>query len=496
MNLAGMIESHAGAAVALLGHDEVVTYGELRERVAVLRSRLHAAGVAPDDRVALVAANHPAFVVGYLAILGAGAVAVPLNPASPGPELQREVTAVGAEVVVAGPGGLDAVGRCEGAFRQVLAADAPAEPGLAECPMVDRGADDLALLMFTAGTAGSPKAARITHGNLLANLDQMQRHPGQAVEAADVCLGVLPLFHIYGLNVVLGLALHHGASVVLLDHFDAPATVEALVRHRVTLLAGVPTMYAALAALPTEVAGPGSFASVRLATSGAAPLPGEVASAFTERTGVVLHQGYGLTEASPVVTASLLDQPARWGSIGVPLPGVEVRLVDPEGVDALVGDPGEVWVRGPNVFGGYWEDAEATRSALTPEGWLRTGDVAMADDEGELYLVDRAKDLIIVSGFNVYPAEVEEVLLSVPAVGAAAVVGRAHEQTGETVTAYVVAADGHAPPEPAELMAECRRMLARYKCPTVITVVPSLPYGLGGKLLRRALKGKPPAEGW
>ena len=153
-------------------------------------------------------------------------------------------------------------------------------------------------------------------------------------------------------------------------------------------------------------------------------------------------------------------------------------------------------MRGPNVFGGYWEDAEATRNALTPEGWLRTGDVAMADDEGELYVVDRAKDLIIVSGFNVYPAEVEEVLLSVPAVGAAAVVGRDHEQTGETVAAYVVAADGHAPPEPAELMAECRRMLARYKCPTVITVVQSLPYGLGGKLLRRALKGKPPAEGW
>jgi long-chain acyl-CoA synthetase len=495
MNLAAMIEGHADTAPALLVGTEVVTYGELRDRVAVLRARLAGeADVTPGDRVVLLAGNHPAFVVGYLAILGVGAVAVPLNPTSPPPELGREIGAVGAEVAVIGPGALDAASALQDAgIRQVLAADAPlahtGEPvALAAPPIEARSADDLAVLMFTSGTAGPPKAAQLTHGNLLANLDQVQRHPGRATQAEDVCLCVLPAFHILGLNVVIGLALLHGAAIMLVERFDAVATLAAIAGGRVTLVAGVPTMYGAWAALPSNVDVGSAFATVRLATSGAAPLSDEVARAFSSRAGIGIHQGYGLTEASPVVTASLLDRPPRFGSIGVPLPGVEVRLVDEEGEDALLGDPGEIWVRGPNVFTGYWQDPDATRLALTEDGWLRTGDVAVAGEDGDLYLVDRAKDLIIVSGFNVYPAEVEDVLLEDPQVAEAAVVGRPDPGTGETVTAYVVPADPAAPPDPSGLKAECRGRLARYKCPTEISVVPSLPFGLGGKLLRRSVR--------
>jgi long-chain acyl-CoA synthetase len=496
MNLAAMIDGHADANPALIVGDEVVSYGELRQRVAVLRTRLGGeAGVTPGDRVVLLAGNHPAFVVGYLAILGVGAVAVPLNPASPPPELQREIAVVGAEFAVIGPSALDAASSLEDAgIRHVLAAEGPAGAGFeqpAQQPVVERSAADLAVLMFTSGTAGAPKAAQLTHGNLLANLDQVQRHPGRATQADDVCLCVLPAFHILGLNVVIGLALLHGAAILLVDRFDARATLEAIARHRVTLVAGVPTMYGAWSALAPDIDVRSAFATVRLATSGAAPLSDEVAHAFEARAGIGIHQGYGLTEASPVVTASLLDRPPRFGSIGVPLPGVEVRLVDEEGEDALLGDSGEIWVRGPNVFTGYWHDLDASMRALTEDGWLRTGDVAVAGGDGDLHLVDRAKDLIIVSGFNVYPAEVEDVLLEDAQVGAAAVVGRADPSTGETVTAYVVPADPAVPPDPDRLVAVCRGRLARYKCPTAISVVPSLPFGLGGKLLRRWVREGP-----
>jgi long-chain acyl-CoA synthetase len=359
-------------------------------------------------------------------------------------------------------------------------------------PVVDSLESDLAVLLFTAGTGGAPKAAMLTHGNLLANLDQMQRHPGRLVTPDDVYLGVNPLFHIFGLNVVLGLTLLAGSSIVLVRRFDPVATLELIDRHHVTLLAGAPTMYAAWAAVPKGTGG--TMASVRLLFSGAAPLPNEVAVAFERRFGLPLRQGYGLTEASPVVTTSVLEDQARPTSIGVPLPGVEVRLVDEDGEDALAGDAGEIWVRGPNVFHGYWRDEQATRTALTPEAWLRTGDVAVVGDRGDLYLVDRAKDLIIVSGFNVYPAEVEEALLSHPAVAECAVVGVESAATGESVRAYVVLGEG-AQASADELIAYCATRLARYKCPSEVIFQTSLPHGLAGKLLRRALRQQAVPEG-
>jgi len=296
--------------------------------------------------------------------------------------------------------------------------------------------------------------------------------------------GVLPLFHIFGLNVVLGGALIAGAAVLLVERFDPTSAIESMARHQVTVVLGAPTMWSALAAVPD--AGPNAFASIRLAASGAAKLDTEVAAVVERRFGLRITEGYGLTEASPVVTSSV-GVDAKPGSIGVPLPGLEVRLVDPQGDDVLVGDSGELWVRGPNVFGGYWQDDDATAAALTSDGWLRTGDVAVVDDDGQLFVVDRVKDLIIVSGFNVFPAEVEEVLVEHAGVEAAAVVGVPHPHTGEAVKAYVVVA-GDATLEEDELIAFCAGHLPRYKCPTKVMFVDEIPTGLGGKVLRRSLR--------
>ena len=484
MNVARIVEGHPDDAAALVTGGVTTTYGQLRARVGALRGGLAGLGVTAGDRVALVAGNEPLFVEVYLAVVGLGAIAVPLNPTSPRPELERETAAVGARFVVVGdrvdPGVIPPVDHALGPAEVDRLAAAEA------VPVVDVTPDTVAVLIFTAGTAGAPKAAMLTHGNLRSNIEQVQQVPDRGLTPDDRSLGQLPLFHIFGLNVVLGLSLAAGAAVVLLDRFDPVTTLGTLRAERCTIVAGAPPMWSAWAALPD--APPDAFASVRLATSGASPLPEAVARTFQARFGLALSEGYGLTEASPVVTSSVGR--ARPGSIGRPLPGVEVRLVDADGDDALLGDSGEIWVRGPNVFAGYWEDAAATAAALTADGWLRTGDIAVADDDGDLTIVDRSKDLIIVSGFNVYPAEVEEVLLEHPAIGSAAVVGQDDAASGETVHAFVVPEAGSAVVE-AEVIAFCAARLAGYKCPTAVTVVDAIPTGLAGKVLRRELRESP-----
>jgi long-chain acyl-CoA synthetase len=496
MNLAAIIEGHPDDALAFTSRGKRTTYGELRAQVADLRAGLVGLGLEPGDRVALLSANNWFFAVSYLAVLGAGGVAVPLNPSSPSAEIRSELTAVGAKAAIVGPSGRDAmagIGKGATPVEHVivpdgveLAAATPVEKLLGGPPVaiVERSPDDLAVLIFTAGTSGSPRAAMLTHGNLLANLEQMQRHPVRALQPADVSLGVLPLFHIFGLNVLLGLSLYAGASVVLVERFDPASALDTIRDHGITLIAGAPPMFQAWAGV--SGADPDAMASVRLVVSGAAPLYPEVADAFEAKFGKTIYQGYGLTEAAPTVTSSVAGGVAKPASIGLPLPGVEVRLVDEEGEDALTGDPGEVWVKGPNVFAGYWEDPAATERVLTPDGWLRTGDVGVVDDDGYLYLVDRVKDLIIVSGFNVYPAEVEEALLDHPGIAAVAVVGVPHPHSGETVKAFVVQEDGHHLEED-QVIEFCAGRLARYKCPTKVTFVAELPTGLGGKLLRREL---------
>jgi long-chain acyl-CoA synthetase len=358
----------------------------------------------------------------------------------------------------------------------------------APAPVVDRQPDDLAVLIFTSGTAGSPKAAMPTHGNLISNLEQCQAHPGRSQGPDDVVFGVLPLFHIFGLNVVLGLSFVAGATVLLVERFDPQSAVESIVNHGVTVVSGAPTMWAALAALPGTR--PGDLATVRLATSGAAKLDPQVQRAIAERFGVGIVEGYGLTEAAPVVTSGT-GTAAPEGSIGVPLPGLHVRLVDADGQDSLVGDAGELWVQGPNVFAGYWNDPEATTAALTADGWLRTGDVAIVDDAGFLFLVDRVKDLIIVSGFNVYPAEVEDVIADHPAVGEVAVIGVPHPHSGEAVKAYVVVRAGSSVEED-DIIHHCEAHLARYKCPQKVMFVAEIPHSTTGKVLRKDLRAAAP----
>ena len=494
MNLAAILERHDDDSVALISRGRSTTYGTLRSQVAALRGGLAGAGAVEGDRVAILCANNRYFVASYFAAIGQGLVAVPLNPASPAAEVELQLETVGARAVVMGPA---ARGLADQIDFERLGVDIRVGCGFTPdggidfddliegdpAPMVERQDDDLAVLVFTSGTAGSPKAAMLTHGNLRSNIAQMLAVRSQAQREDDVVFGVLPLFHIFGLNVVLGGSLAAGSSVLLIERFDPLSAVEAIQIHGATIVSGPPTMWAAWAGFPDLPAD--AFESVRLAVSGAARLGEETAATIERRFGLRLAEGYGLTEASPVVTSSV-ESEAPFGSVGSPVPGLEMRLVDDDGDDVLVGDSGEVLIKGPNVFAGYWNDDAATGEVLD-NGWLRTGDVATVDDSGNLYLVDRVKDLIIVSGFNVYPAEVEEVLMLHPAIDACAVVGVPHPYSGEAVKAYVVTVKG-ASVEENEIIDFCAQRLARYKCPEKVWFVDEVPQGMGGKVLRRALR--------
>ena len=541
MNLATIIEGHPGAAVALRYGGRQLTYGEVRARTGAMRRHLGGNGIVPGERVALLLPTSPAFVIAYFGILGSGAVAVPLNPASPLAELELELAKVRVTAVLVGGERSEALhgalqetghrvwtmtqdGQIEPAESPAAGgAEAPADgaaggaearaAGAADPPIVDREPDAIAVLLFTSGTAGTPKAAMLTHANLLANIEQMELSVGLAVTAEDVSVLVVPPFHVLGLNAVLGLQMSAGGRLVLVERFEPAAMLELLSSEAVTILAAAPQLFAALAAVPP--AGPveppdegvsggrrpagagtaGALASLRLACSGAAPLPLETARAFADRFARPIWQGYGLTEAAPTVTFPDLSGPHRPGSVGRPLPGVELRIVDVDGHDVEAGDPGEILVRGPNVFAGYLDDHEATARALDGAGWLHTGDVATMDEDGSLTIVDRTKDLVIVSGFNVFPAEVEQVLEAHPGVAEAAVVGVPDAEHGEVVRAFVVPAPGSWPdsaeaPESlteAELVRHSARLLARYKCPSRVTFVRQLPHGLQGKVVRRAV---------
>jgi len=360
------------------------------------------------------------------------------------------------------------------------------------------------VMLFTSGTSGSPRVAVLTHGNLAANLHQMLAGPGKLLGEDDVGLAEVPFFHIFGLNVVLGLTLATGAALVCVERFEPAEAMRLVEEHGVTVIAGAPPMFADWADMQDvhghedhghahghAHAGPDpharAFSKVRLLLCGAAALAPEVAAGFTARFGLPVWQGYGLTEASPAVSTSVgLDSP-RPGSVGRPLPGVAIRLVDESGDDALSDDPGEIWVRGPNVFSGYWRDPDATAEILDSEGWLHTGDVGVLDSAGELHVIDRLKDIIIVSGFNVIPAEVERVIQAIPGVADVVVVGAPHPRTGESVEAVVVREPGSTLTG-EEVIAQCARRLAHYKVPSEVRFTASLPHGLAGKSLRRAVR--------
>jgi long-chain acyl-CoA synthetase len=481
---------------ALIAGDVTWTYGELDARVDAVTAVLQGLGVIPGERVALVLGTTPAFVVATCAVLRAGVVLVPLLPGLAPDELRYALRDSGAVAAIVGPERGHEVGDLRGDLpdlRHLLvtgvevdgADDLDALASDAGDPTrVDRSPDELAALVYTSGTTGRPRGAMLTRGNLAANQDQSLAGRFE-VGPDDRILLVLPLAHIYSLNVGLGACFTTGATMVLVERFDPAATLDAIETHEVTILLGAPPMYVAWLE-GGHLAGR-RLRSLRLAASGAAPLPAPVLLRFAEATGLLIHEGYGLTEAAPAVTSAAVAPEVRPGSVGMALPGIELRLVDDEGKDVEPGDPGEVWVRGPNVFRGYWNDDEATAAALTPDGWLRTGDVGTLDDDGFLHLVDRKRDLIIVNGFNVYPREVERVLLEDDNVAEVAVVGAPHPLSGEMVVAHVVErADGSVDVD--TLAERCRTKLARYKCPSRIEVVTQLPYTATGKVRRGQLR--------
>ena len=495
MNLASIIETHPDSAIALISRGRETTYGALRSQIASMRGELGRMGVGKGDVVALLCGNSRYFVVSYLASVGIGAIVAPLNPTSPAPEIENELNVVKPTVVVIEPSAAAAWSQISSvttsAVRIVVATEGHSIPGALTIdaflagepgPLVDVEATHPAVYMFTSGTAGSPKAAVLTHNNLFTNI--RQANVAEHIGPSDVTYGVLPLFHIFGLNVLLGTTLAGGGCVVLVQRFDPLSTIETIAERKVTIIPGAPSMWMALAQLDHPSAD--SFKGVRIALSGAAKLPEQIAHSIAARFGLQIQEGYGLTEAAPVVTTSV---GMEWtpGSIGRPVPGIELRLVDENGEDVLVGDSGEIWIRGENIFAGYLHDPEATARVLSRDGWLRTGDIAVVDEDGHLYMVDRAKDLIIVSGFNVFPAEVEGVLASHPDIAEVSVIGTAHPHTGEAVRAYVVARNGVHLDEDA-IVDFCRTKLARYKCPSKVMFVDSLPRNISGKVQRYALR--------
>jgi long-chain acyl-CoA synthetase len=504
VNLASVLTEHASSTPdrpALTFHGRPMTYAQLDDAVDRAAAVLQTAGVEPGDRVGLMLGNVPEFVHALYGTWRAGAVAVPLNVMLTPTEVRHILEDARAETVVVQMGYLPtllAVRDELSDLRTVLVIAGPPVPsgtrsfekGMQSAGrprQIEREPGDLALLQYTSGTTGRAKGAMLTVGNLQANLDQMDSVEASKVRESDTVLVVLPLFHIYGLNVVLGAGLRAGATAVLVERFEPNETLRVIESQRVTVLPGAPPMYTGW--LSTPGASEEAFSSVRLALSGAAPLPAETVQAFRTRFGPTIWDSYGLTEAGPGVTTSALEEEVPAGSIGRPLPGVEVRLVDEDGRDVEEGDPGEIVVRGPNVFSGYWGDEAETKEAFLPDGWLRTGDVAVSDDEGNLFLVDRKKDLIIVSGFNVYPVEVEEVLLQHDAVAEAGVIGIPDDRTGEAVKAFIVLREG-AEATPEEVMDFARESLARFKVPKEIEISSSLPRHVTGKVLRRALRGE------
>ena len=487
---------------ALVADDRTVTYGELDARVDAGAAALQERGIAPGDRVAVIEGTTVSFVEAVLAIQRAGAVAVPLLPELAPGEIEYVLADSGTRCAVVGPDRATAVDGLvatlpdladvivtDGAVRDLPDRDRWDDlvvPGRTPTP-VERPGDGLAALVYTSGTTGRPRGAMLTRENLTANQDQSLAGRFE-VDPGDVVLLTLPLAHIYALNVGLGATITVGATAVLVERFDPSDTVGTITATGVTVILGAPTMY--LAWLESGALDAAQFARVRLAVSGAAPLPVPTIERFREVTGVIIEEGYGLTEASPSVSSTAMVPTPVPGSVGLPLPDVELRLVDDDGRIVAAGDLGEVQVRGPNVFAGYWNDPEATAAAFTDDGFLRTRDVGVRDRDGLLRLVDRLDDLIVVHGFNVYPGEVERVLRADPSVAAAGVVGAPHPLTGETVIASVVPRTGHEV-DVDRLHASCRAHLARYKCPTQIEVVADLPTTATGKLRRGELRDEP-----
>jgi long-chain acyl-CoA synthetase len=517
LNLASILEHQARLTPewpAVTFGETHSTYREVDQRAAQVAGGLHDMGVNPGDHVALSCPNVPWFPIAYYGILKAGAVVVPLNVLLKPREIAYHLRDSGATALIAFEGTpelpMAAMARaaCDdaGCAHLVIATRDPAAPSPVERAITlgalmqghppafetrRRRPDDTAVILYTSGTTGQPKGAELTHENMVLNAiasRDMYLPALQGGLAQDVALITLPLFHSTAQTCLMNSGLLGGFRLVLLPRFDPPVVLETMRRERVGIWIGVPTMYWSLlqhvTATISETAAVAEH--LRVCVSGGAPMPADVMSRFEATFGVRILEGYGLSETSPVAAFNQLHRPSKPGTVGQPIFGVDIRCIDPDGRFVAAGERGEVVIRGPNVMKGYYNRPEATLDAMR-NGWFHTGDVGTIDEEGYLTIVDRTKDMIIRGGFNVYPREIEEVLMTHPAVSLAAVVGVPDERLGEEVKAFVVRRPNTTLTE-ADLLAWCREQFAAYKYPRLVEFRDALPIGATGKILKRELK--------
>ncbi|MGW4773722.1 long-chain-fatty-acid--CoA ligase [Nocardia sp. NPDC004278] len=514
LNLAVLLEDTARRCPAddatVLG-DERLTYAELDTRANQVAILLVGRGIEPGDKVALCCPNLPEFPIIYYGILKAGAVVVPLNILLRPREIAYHLTDSEADVffcfagtadLPTGEYGYEGFQHAPGCRDMVLITTDPAAPSpyddvdtLARATAAQPGRfdtiarrpDDTAVILYTSGTTGQPKGAELTHANMVMNALTANRLFDNNPARRDVHLVTLPLFHSFGQTINMNAGLSVGATLVLMPRFDAATALRQMANEHVTFFAAVPTMYWALLNADTDgIAVDRIAGNLRKAISGGAALPVEMLSRFAERFGVRILEGYGLSETSPLAIFADPDREPRAGSIGIPVWGIEARLIDQDwNTVTEIGEIGEIALRGHNVMKGYLNRPEATAEVMR-DGWFRTGDLARRDADGFFRIVDRAKDMIVRGGFNVYPREIEEVLLTHPGVSLAAVIGIPDGRYGEEIKAYVVPETGSATTE-SELIAWCREQLAAYKYPRVIEFTDALPMTASGKILKREL---------
>jgi long-chain acyl-CoA synthetase len=515
-NLASLLENSADKyperEAVVLG-DTRLTYAQVNGAANMVANLLVSRGIQPGDKVALTCANLPYFTIVYYGILKAGATVVPLNVLLKAREVAYHLQDADAKAYFCfegtaelpigqeGYAGFEQAGDCESFFMITVdpAAASPIEgtetmgAALAQQPptfeTVATDEDDTAVILYTSGTTGQPKGAELRHRNMRDNALAGAELFGASAETPDTYLCVLPLFHSFGQTVIQNGAFAFGGTVVMLPRFDAAAALAAMGKENVTFFAGVPTMYwGLLGALDESVDVERLAGNLRVAAAGGSALPVEVHKDFQKRFGVTILEGYGLSETSPVASFSPYGQPARPGSIGTPMPGVEMKLLQPDSWDEVPDGPdeiGEIAIKGHNIMKGYYNRPEATEEVIR-DGWFRSGDLGRRDEDGWYYIVDRSKDMIIRGGYNVYPREIEEVLLTHPDVSLAAVVGVPHESHGEEIKAYVILNPG-ATVTPDELVEWGKQEMASYKYPRLVSIVDSLPMTATGKILKREL---------
>ena len=515
----------AGDRPALVFFGKKTSYRELFNATLSLAASLQEMGVEKGTRVALLLPNCPVYPMVYYALLKIGAIVVQLNPMYTSYELNQLLEDSGARLAVT----LDILGvkfqeaLDQGLVDRIIVANMKdflpfplnllfplkvrKEPRLDQARYGDRLVDfspliktsrtprsveidpgeDVAVFQYTGGTTGLSKAAMLTHSNLVANTIQTRAWSYRSKEGREVVMCVLPFFHVYGMTAGMNVGFYMGSTLILVPRFDVKEVVKLIGKYKVTMFPGVPTIYVAINQYAAQHKL--DLSSVEVCISGGAPLPVEVAQEFERITGGKVVEGYGLSEASPVTHANPIWGKRKFGSIGIPFPDTDARIVDPEtGEELPLGEVGELAVRGPQVMKGYWNRPEETAKALR-NGWLHTGDMAKMDEEGYFYIVDRKKDMIISGGFNIYPREVEEVLYEHPKILEAAVIGVPHEYKGEAVKADIVLKKGEVLSK-EEVIAFCEERLAHYKVPKEVEFVSDLPKSMIGKVLRRELKEK------